>query len=282
MTISIRTLSDPDLESADAILQSAFQRSESSLNDLHLFRKLQPEGVFLALQHGIPAGMVAAIIYSNYAYVGLMGVSQEFQRQGIGLALMGHLLAWLDQQGIHQVMLDASPLGQPLYEKLGFVAFDEVYVLQQQIGQPTCQLPTETSFLSLQNLDLITSTDEQAFGADRSRLLQALLKTYQNRTILLPDEHENVNGYLIAQEKRIGPWVAKNMATAELLLAAALSLPFSRTVSVVVPSKNMNAITLLQHYGFNIVRINRHMVRGPVMSAGQCEKIYGHASLSLG
>jgi len=282
MAISIRTLIDTDLESADAILKSAFQRSESSLGDLRLFRKLQPAGVFLALQQDILAGMVAAIIYSNCAYVGLMGVHRDFQKQGIGLALMEHLLAWLEQKGTHQVMLDASPFGQPLYEKLGFVAFNQVYVLQRQTGGPTYQRPTEAQFLSHQNLDLITATDKKTFGADRSRLLQALLENYPKRAFLLTDGHGGVNRYLIAQEKRIGPWVMENTANAELLLEAALSLPFNGPVSAVVPGENKDAIALLQYYGFKIVRVNRHMVLGSVMPIGQCAKIYAQASLSLG
>ncbi len=282
MTITIRTLSEADLESADAMLQSAFQRSESWLDDLRLFYKLQPKGVFLALQNDIPAGMVASITYSKFAYIGLMGVLPEFQRQGIGLALMEHLLAWLDRQGIHQVELDASPLGQPLYEKLGFVPFDEVYVLQQKPGEPTFQRPAEVQTLSLRNLDQITATDTRVFGADRRKLLQALLEAYPQRAFLLTDRRGRVRGYLIVQEKRIGPWVIEHTANAELLLRAALSLPLDRSISVVVPGENTDAIILLQHCGFEITRVNLHMARGLVAPAGQREKIYAQASISLG
>jgi ribosomal protein S18 acetylase RimI-like enzyme len=282
MAISIRTLSEADLESADAILKYAFQRSESWLDDLCLFYKLQPKGMFLALQNDMPAGMVASITYSKFAYIGLMGVLQDFQRQGIGLALMEHLLAWLDRQGIHQVKLDASPLGQPLYEKMGFVPFDEVYVLQRKTGESTFQHPTEVQSLSLQNLDLITATDTRAFGADRRRLLQALLEAYPQRAFLLTDRRGRIRGYLIVQEKRIGPWVMEHTANAELLLKAALSLPLDRPISLVVPGENTDAIILLQHCGFEIIRVNRHMARGLVAPAGQREKIYAQASISLG
>lgn len=282
MPLSIRLLTDADLARANAILQSAFQRSESWLTDLQLFHKLQPDGVCLACQNEIPLGMVAAIKYPAFAYVGLMGVRREFQRQGVGLALMQHILTWLDQAGANRVVLDASPLGQPLYEKLGFFAGEEVYILQRQTGGLTFQRPAEIQPLSLQNLDLITASDKRAFGVDRSGLLQALLETYPRRAFLLNDGQEGVSGYLIAQEKRIGPWIMENAATAEVLLKAALSLPFDGKVSVVVPGENADALALLQRYAFKTVRVNRHMVRGSDMPASRREKIFAQASLSFG
>jgi CubicO group peptidase (beta-lactamase class C family) len=226
--------------------------------------------------------MVTSIIYSNYAYVGLMGVHRDFQKQGIGQALMEHLLGWLDRQGIHQVKLDASPFGQPLYEKLGFVPLDEVYVLQRQIGQPTYQRPAEVQILSPRNLGSITATDTPVFGADRSRLLQALLEIYPERAFLLTDRRGSLTGYLIAQEKRIGPWVMENTEDSESLLKATLSLPFAGTVSVATPANNAGAVSLLQRYGFQIIRVNRHMAYGSYEVIGQREKVYGQTSLSFG
>ena len=88
MTNSIRALSDADLKTADAIIQSAFQRSESSLKELRLIRKLQPQGAFMAYHRETPVGIVASLMYPAFVYVGPLAVRQEFQRQGIGLALM--------------------------------------------------------------------------------------------------------------------------------------------------------------------------------------------------
>jgi GNAT superfamily N-acetyltransferase len=271
-----------DLEAADGILSSAFQRAESWLPELRLFRSLQPEGLFLASKDGIPAGMVASIIYSNYAYVGLMGIHQDFQRQGLGLALMENLLAWMEEQKVPLVKLDASQAGQPLYEKLGFVPLDEVYVLQRPAGLLEGQHAKGIQFLAPQLLDLITTSDTRAFGADRSRLLQALLEIYPERALISREEQGQVYGYLFAQAKRIGPWIIEESGDAALLLRAALSLPFRGTVSVVTPAKNAEAVSLLQRFGFKIIRVNRHMAFGSKATMGQREKVYGQTSLSFG
>jgi ribosomal protein S18 acetylase RimI-like enzyme len=282
MTISIRTLSDADLEAADGILSSAFQRAESWQPELRLFLRLQPDGVFLASRDGIPAGMVASIIYSDYAYVGLMGIHQDSQRQGLGLALMEHLLAWMEKQKVPLVKLDASPAGQPLYEKLGFVPFGEVYVFQRPVGQLDVQRTKGIQFITLQHLDRVAASDTQAFGADRSRLLHALLELYPGRAFLLQDEQKQVTGYLFAQAKRIGPWIMPGGGDPEWLLRQALSLPFNGSVSVVTPAENTDAVSLFQQLGFQVTRVNRHMAYGPGPVMGQRGTVYGQTSLSFG
>jgi ribosomal protein S18 acetylase RimI-like enzyme len=50
---------------------------------------------------------------------------------------------------------------------------------------------------------------------------------------------------------------------AERLLLAALSLPFDEKVSVITPANNAETVSLLKRYGFQIVRVNRHMAYGP-------------------
>jgi ribosomal protein S18 acetylase RimI-like enzyme len=282
MSIKIRTLLDTDLENAEEILRSAFRRSHGWRADLLLYRKTQPEGYFLAEQDGNPVGMVGAIIYSTFAYVGLMAVHTEYQRKGIGLALMQHVLAWLDEQQVPFVLLDASPSGQPLYEKLGFTAYEKVEIFQRDSALPACPCPPRVKLLSISDLDLITAPDEKAFGADRSKVLRLLLETYPGRAFLLPDGSGQVNGYLFAQENRIGPWVMQDGREAEELLQAALSLPFPGPISVAVPGENEGAVSLLQRYGFIPGRVNRHMGRGSGAPTDQREKVFGQASLSLG
>ena len=282
MAISIQSLNDADLEAAAIVLASAFQRSGDWVSELQFCRRLQPNGYFGAFQHGALIGMVGATIYSNFAHVGMMGIHQQYQRNGIGTALMQRLLRWLDEKNISEVQLDASEKGQPMYEKLGFVAFDEVHVLQRQTGQLPLRRSPEAQPLSIQNLDLITATDTLAFGANRSRLLQALLETYPQRAFLVNDGQGGIHGYLVAREKRLGPWVMQDPAKAELLLQTAFSLPFDGPISVVVPHENLEAITLLQRHGFEIVRINRRMVRGLIAPIGLRKKIFAQVSLSLG
>jgi hypothetical protein len=195
---------------------------------------------------------------------------------------MQYLLNWLNEKNILLVRLDASEVGQPLYEKLGFAAHDNVYTLQRVAGQPAGEHPPEAQFLLIEDIDQISVVDIDAFGADRGRLLRALLETYPRRAFVLRNGQGQINGYLFAQEKRIGPWVMQETAGAESLLRAALSLPFNDLVTVSVPGINAEAIALLESNGFEIVRTNCHMVRCSGEPGGQRSNIFGQASLSLG
>jgi hypothetical protein len=165
---------------------------------------------------------------------------------------------------------------------LGFVPLDEVCVFQRSTSQLDGQRAKGIQLITPQHLDLVTTSDTHVFGADRSRLLRALLELYPERAFLTEDEQKQVTGYLFAQAKRIGPWIMNESSDAERLLLAALSLPFDGKVSVITPANNVEAVSLLKRYGFQIVRVNRHMAYGPGMLNGQREKVYGQTSLSFG
>jgi ribosomal protein S18 acetylase RimI-like enzyme len=282
MPVSIHPLSDADLEAAASVLRSAFQRSGNWIFELRFTRGFQPDGYFGAYQNGMLVGMVGAIIYPTFAHVGLMAVHSEFQQQGIGLALMEHLLTWLDEKNISPVLLDASEMGQFLYEKLGFVAYERVYVLQRHRDSPVSKQFSQVFPINKSDLAALAEIDVEYFGSKRSSVLQALLETYPERGFLLRDEQGQIKGYLFAQEKRIGPWVMQERTDAEPLLKAALSLSFSEPVSVVVPEVNIDSISLLKRYGFEIRRVNRRMAIGSGLPIGRRTQIFGQASLALG
>jgi ribosomal protein S18 acetylase RimI-like enzyme len=282
MPFSIHPLADADLEFAAVILTSAFQRSGNWANELRLYRTVQPDGYFGAYQDEMLVGMVGSTVYSTFAYIGLMGVHQQFQRHGIGLALMQHLLKWLDGKNIPQVQLDASEAGRPMYEKLGFVAQERVLVLQHQAGQPIPELSRHVKPVHPSDLTELAKVDAKIFGADRSRVFSTLLQAYPDRAFLSRDSRGEVTGYLFVQGGRIGPWVMLEPRDGTALLCAALSLNFAGMISVVMPETNQGALDLLRRYGFEVLRANRHMVYGSATTIGQRDKVYAQTSLSLG
>jgi ribosomal protein S18 acetylase RimI-like enzyme len=282
MTISIRPLVDADLETADAILKLAFRSSVSRLPDLRLYRQIQPDGWFVASQEKHLVGMVGATNYETFAHVGLMAIHPDVQRQGVGLALMQFILARLEQQQVPMVLLDASEVGRPLYDKLGFIAYDETFMFQRQGNFAMSAQTPHIQAISVRELDELVQWDTDVFGANRRKVFQVLLDVFPERAFIQRDDEGQLIGYLFAQKNRIGPWVMLRPHNAEELLQAALALPYKEPVSMTVPAANQEAIELLQHYGFERVRTNRRMGRGAGALPGQRQKIYAQTSLAVG
>jgi ribosomal protein S18 acetylase RimI-like enzyme len=282
MSISIRELVDADLETADAILKLAFRGSTSRLYDLQLYRHIQPDGWFVASQEEQLIGMVGATNYGTFAHVGLMAVHPAAQRQGVGIALMQFILARLEEQQVSEVWLDASVAGRPLYDKLGFVAYDETFLFQRNNPSAIPEQSPHIQILSKRELDELIPVDTDVFGANRRKVFQVLVEAFPERAFMQRDEAGRLLGYIFAQNNRIGPCVMLQSGCAEELLRAALALPYEEPITVTVPAVNLEALKLLQRFGFERVRINRHMGRGINGPHGQREKIYAQTSLALG
>ncbi len=282
MDISIRGLTEADIAGADDVLKSAFGAPGSHTADIRRYLALQPDGWLVAVAQGRPVGMVGAVDYGPFAWVGLMAVHAEAQQHGIGTALLQRLLAWLDARGTPMVLLDATEAGARLYSRFGFVEDDQTYKFQHpNYGRSSC-LPTGVRPIQPEDVPALVDFDTPIFGANRARVLRALLAEFPGRAVLVEDEARRVDGYLFAQTQRLGPWVAKRPQDAEVLLQAALSWPYTGAPLIVVPGMNRAAVEQVERFGFQLVGPHRHMRRGGAGSPSQRVAIYGQASFALG
>jgi GNAT superfamily N-acetyltransferase len=279
--ITIRTLTDQDLDIADAIMVPAYGVPRSRKRDLRRYLALQPDGWLLALLDGQPAGMGGAIDYGAFAYIGLMAVLPALQRRGVASAIMERLLGWIAARGCPTALLDASPAGERLYEKLGFVDDDTVV---QYIQDDCAVRPRPSAHVALlveTDLAALESFDTPIFGASRAAVFAAMRAEQPDRAFVARDQDGALAGYLFAQPQTIGPWAARDSTTAESLLAAALALDFEEAPRVLTPGANSQAAGLLLRYGFSPQRALRHMRRGSAVSARR-DVIYGQASYAIG
>ena len=56
-------------------------------------------------------------------------VLPEYRRQGVAHELVQMLIDETKEKGVTEISLDATDLGRPLYESLGFCASDECMVM---------------------------------------------------------------------------------------------------------------------------------------------------------
>jgi len=280
MTLTIRTFDDADRAAAVEILEAAFEERPNNPHNLNRIRALQPDALLVAELDGAPAGLVSAVDYGPFAYIGMMAVHPTYQRRGVARALMERLLAWGAARGCPMVLLDASSKGASLYQSLGFVADDKTILCANNDCARRTALPERVRPIEAADLPRLAALDAALFGAERAALLELLWREQPGRGFLAEDADGRPAGFLVAQERLIGPWVAADPAAAEALLAAALTLPFDGSPCVQIAGRNADATRILHGAGFSPVLSLSHMRYGgaPRGRSG----IYGQTSFSLG
>ena len=278
----IRPLTQADIVEADLVLQAAFNTMDSRAADLERYLALQPDGFRVAICQGTLAGVVSAVDYGPFAYLGLMAVHPAFQRRGIGHALMRQIVDWLDARGTPMSLLDATVTGAPIYLGLGFVDQDLAGLFQPGAPASTLSCPHNVQLLQLQDLEALCEFDTPIFGANRCGVFRMLLDYLAGRAFATRDEAGRISGYLFAQQRRLGPWAARRVEDAQALLQAALRLPFESGPAVISPGMNTAAQELLKRFDFQFARSTRHMRRGGTRLTGQRALMYGQTSYAIG
>src|SRR5438093_8680224 len=133
---------------------------------------LEPDGCFVAEADGVGVGTAGACMFGPIAWIAMVLVDAERRKHGIGTALMKHTLAYVDGRDVRSVRLDATPLGQPIYEKLGFVA---EYTLARYEGTlPAAITNAPTEQVSAADLAQLSALDRRVTATERSKLIERL------------------------------------------------------------------------------------------------------------
>jgi ribosomal protein S18 acetylase RimI-like enzyme len=250
---------------------------------------LQPDGWLLALIGGENVGMVGAIDYGPFAWVGLMAVHPKVQRQGLGYLLMTHILAWLEGRRCPLVRLDATQAGAGLYRKLGFAQAGFTRTVLDPKLEPLPDNSIAVAAMLEADLPAVAALDAEVFGARRESLLRLYWRQYPGRSYIARTRHGELAGYLIAQTTRIGPWISTSSTAAEALLSAALPLSFDGSIKIIVPAENKAATQLFNRLGAVEGQSHLHMVKefavrhtNQIHLPGRREFIYAQASFIAG
>lgn len=182
-----------------------------------------------------PIASTVALAAGPTAVIGNVVVSADYQRRGLGRALMVHATDWQRERGAVISLLDATIAGRPLYRSLGYVptdvyswyahaplaAADREVLLDRAAGLRAQVAPAEA-------LARVAALDAAAYGGDRIGLLAALVRRQNVWLYVVEDSAERVQGYALVRltERlrvgiRIGPLIATSPESAAALLLAA-------------------------------------------------------------
>lgn len=229
--------------------------------DWQRFLELQPNGCFVAEWDHQPAGTTTAFIFGSVAWIATVLVEEKFRRRGIGTALVEHALAWLDTQGVPTVRLDATPLGQPIYERLGFAP--EYEVGRWECVVAPCRSGRKVRPIRGQDVLAMLDLDARATGTPRRHLL-AQLSSRQRADALTWGRPPAgfVLGRPGANAWHIGPLIAMRPEAGVALAEAALARHVGQRVFIDIPLQHSAACAWAAKVGLQLQRRWMRMTRG--------------------
>lgn len=241
---------------------------------------LQPDGCFVADEGGV-VGVCCTCVFGPVAWVALMLVDAAQRRRGIGLALMEHALAFLDGAKVTSVRLDATPMGRPLYERLGFAP---QFVLSRYAGTlPVDDVPASAQVVAVprERWEALAALDE---SVTRTARREFLLRLFAEQ----PGEVRGVEGPggwrgLMTSRPGfhatyLGPCLGEAGAA---LLEDAFRRHAAQRVFVDVPEDNSLACRLAAERGLVVQRPLLRMCRGEVVVERQ-EQLWASAGPEKG
>src|SRR5689334_2564041 len=217
-SLEIRLLVESDIPSAMALKEAAgWNQTEA---DWRRLLSLEPNGCFGAVKDGRLVGTTTTTIYDELAWIGMVLVEPQHRGQGIAAQLMSVALDYLRGK-VETIKLDATALGQPVYERFGFEVESEI---ERWTGKSTAR---ETQSETFMDRKALLNLDRLAFNADRSQLIEKLIGDACGPPVLIRAADGGLSGYALARsgtrKTYIGPVIAIYPYVIEPLLDRMLS-----------------------------------------------------------
>jgi ribosomal protein S18 acetylase RimI-like enzyme len=219
------------------------------------------------------AGVAAGAVFAGTGWVGGVAVVPAHRRAGLGGALTEAVIVHLEARGVTTVLLHATALGRPVYERLGFVP-ETAYVTltgptlarvpdrpgDHPGGPPDPPGPPAGIRVGrAADLEAVLAIDRAATGEDRRRLLTAL---WPAGGLVAAADGRPLGYHLASPWRSGGATVAADLRAGLALLDAVRAVPGDE-VSLSVPAANTAAVEALRSAGFAERYRTVRMYRGP-------------------
>ena len=233
---------------------------------------LEPTGCFVAeSEESHVVGTACACVFGDVAFINFVLVDQAVRGKGIGTALMKCVIQYLEERGVATIRLDATSLGQPLYEKLGFVG---EFTLERyegflpkkddELNLPGNKRSGRVTPLTFGDLQALFDLDEMVTATRREKLLRHIFDSApQNGLKYAPDG--KLKGFCLfrpgSNAWQIGPVQGTVGAGLHMLSIVKRHLAGER-VYIDVPKAHEVAVIVAQSLGLNLQRSFLRMCRG--------------------
>ncbi len=207
-------------------------------------------------------------------WIGALGVLPRARRQGVGELLTRAAIDWLTERGAGTVLLYATDMGRPVYERIGFAREAPARAWR---GTPPGPVPRTVRRLRPADRPALLACDRAATNEDRAPILERLPALLG---LACPGDDGTLRGYTLQTPWGAGPAVVATDPEAGVDLLRGLALE-PQPVTVTVPDDNVVAARALRSWGFQPVNTALKMRYGPPVG-GDPEHVFGLYNLFWG
>lgn len=240
--------------------QAGWNQTEA---DWRRFIELEPGGCFVGELDGHSVGTTTTCVFRKTAWIAMVLVDISARGNGVGTRLLKHAIEHLEKRRVATIRLDATSLGRPIYEKLGFTSD---YNLARFGGIAPADKKDSAVFQATPDMysDLI-EFDKRMTGRERVKMLGRLFDEFPELTRVVRRYNE-IEGFITMRPGinavQIGPSTATPYA-GSLLLRDAFSRCAGEPIFVDILLDNTEAVKVVEAAGLTIQRQFTRMSRGP-------------------
>jgi GNAT superfamily N-acetyltransferase len=244
--------------------------------ELEFYVRHPPCHPFVAETDGTIVGTALATCSDRIGWLGLVFVAPAMRGRGLGAALTRTALEFMTSLGCRSVLLAASELGQPIYDRLGFVV-DGAYAIWTgaRSSAATTQTEARVRRLTPDDLSAVAELDRRVTGEDRGQTIGAMGEGW-----VLADRGR-VHGYALRTPWGLGPAIAEDVTTGQALVDLLLAHASASPTTIIVPTANATAHEHLVARGFVVQRELPRMRLGDPVS-WQPSRIWAIYNFALG
>jgi ribosomal protein S18 acetylase RimI-like enzyme len=279
--VSIRKMTPSDIATGLRLCRAS--RWNQTERDWRYFLTAAPDGALVATEGGAVIGTVATLPYGPFAWISMVLVEPSARGRGIGTMLLTKGLDLVTAGSTAR--LDATPAGEVIYRKLGFVPEYALtrFFLDARVAAPT-RAPTARP-LEPRDWPALLDIDRHAFGASRATLLEGFAAGAPEYA-WVAEARGHVRGYVVGRHghvrEQIGPLVADSPETADALLGAVLASQPDRRMFIDVPDDQHAFRGRVAQLGFAVERPFLRMYRGWLTAPGDPSMVYAIAGPEFG
>jgi GNAT superfamily N-acetyltransferase len=213
-------------------------------------------------------------------------VDEAYRQRGIGRVLLEACIGHLQSRGVRCIKLDATPLGKPVYEALGFQT--EWTLARWELTaaiSPAAKSDPDIRDWAAGDAARAQELDLAAFGTSRKELLVELAR--DSRAALVTEAiPRGLTGYGLmragSQASYLGPIAAESPDAGKALVDALIARCGAEKIYWDIPDLNDAALDWAGNYGFSRQRTLTRMFLGENVAVGNPLLQYGLAGPEVG